>query len=127
MDSSQGYLRPLVLMSSNAISTPERWFACARLLDPYLTDPNGFALTPTLTTTVFSQCRSGRFEASPCRQTPEGHDSSITSVASHTSRMAPSIPIRIAAAHANNRGFTPATTSRASPETLSDILPMCHC
>ena len=46
MDSSQGYLRPLVLMSSNAISTPERWFACARVLDPYLTNPNGFALTP---------------------------------------------------------------------------------
>jgi hypothetical protein len=106
-------LRPLVLMSSNAISTPERWFACARLLDPYLTNPIGFALSPTLTTTVFSQCRSGRFQAGPCRQTPEGHDSSITSVASHTSRMAPSIPIRITAAHANNRGIAPSTTVQA--------------
>ena len=27
---------------------------------------------PTLTTTVFSQCRSGRFEAGPYRQTSEG-------------------------------------------------------
>ena len=46
MGSSLEYLRPLVLVSSNAISTPERWFAGARLLDPYLTNPKEFAFTP---------------------------------------------------------------------------------
>jgi hypothetical protein len=104
MGSSQKYLRLLVLMSSNAISTPERWFACARLLDSYLTGHMDPPFLPTLTTTVFSQCRSGRFEASPCRRTSEGHNSSITSVASRTSQMSTPHLIRIAAAHANTRG-----------------------
>ena len=53
--------------------------------------PRGLGFSPTLTTTVFSQCRSGWFGASPCRQTPEGHDSSIASIASPTSRTAPAL------------------------------------
>ena len=91
MDSSQGYSGPLVLVSSKAFSTPEWWFACARLLNPYLTNLFDLPLPPTLTTTVFSQCRSGWFEASPCRQTSEGHYSSITSVASHAPQTAPAV------------------------------------
>src|SRR5205807_2447008 len=32
------------------------------------------AFSHSLTTTVFSQCRSGRFDASPRRATPKGHN-----------------------------------------------------
>jgi hypothetical protein len=95
------------------VSTPKRWFTCIRLLDPYLTYHMDTPSPSTLTTTVFSQCRSGRFEAGPCRQTPEGHDSSITSMAFHTSRVAPASPFRIATAHANTRAFGLAYTGAA--------------
>ncbi len=82
------------------------------LLDPYLTHHMDTPFPSTLTTTVFSQCRSGRFGASPCRQTPEGHDSSITSMASHTSRVAPASPFRITTAHANTRAFASTLTQQ---------------
>ena len=91
MDSSRVSLCHPVLMSSELFTTPERWFACTRLLDPHLTCLVDTPFPPTLTTTVFSQCRSGRFEAGPCRQTPEGHHSSISFVASRTSRTAPAL------------------------------------
>ena len=123
MGSSQKYLRLLVLMSSNAISTPERWFACARLLNPYLTGHVDPPFVPMLTTTVFSQCRSRRFEASPCRWTSEGHKSSITSVASRTSQMSTPHLIRIAAAHANTRGSWQPLTTLDSPQPERTPLP----
>ena len=44
-----------------------------RLPDPHLTPPTG-AFSSSLTTTVFSQRSTRRFEASPRRAAPEGHN-----------------------------------------------------
>ena len=59
----------------------------------------------TLTTTVFSQCRSGWFEAGSCKQTSEGHDSSIVSRASVASRPAPAGPSAVLR-HTHVRSFS---------------------
>ena len=72
MGSSRRSLCPPVLMSFKLFTMPERWFACTRLLDPYLICLMDRPFPSMLTTTVFSQCRSGRFEAGSCKQTPEG-------------------------------------------------------
>jgi hypothetical protein len=55
-----------------SVSTPQRGFVVTRLLDSYLTHHMDAPSPPTLTTTVFSQGRSGWFEAGPCRQAPAG-------------------------------------------------------
>ncbi len=91
MDSSQENTWPLVLMSSTRFRRLNGGSIVLVFSIPYLTNLFDLPLTPTLTTTVFSQCRSGWFEAGPCRQASEGHKSSITSVASHASLTAPAV------------------------------------
>jgi hypothetical protein len=61
------------------ISTRLQRFACARLPDPHLT-PQG-AFSSSLTTTVINQRSMRRFDASPRRATPKGHNPFITRTA----------------------------------------------
>ena len=60
-----------VLMPSVFVTTLRQRFACARLPDPHLT-PHRMPFPRTLTTTVFSQRSTRRFEASPRRAAPKG-------------------------------------------------------
>src|SRR3954454_20200798 len=62
-------------MSSSFVSTRQQRFACARLPDPHLTS-RWMPFPRSLTTTVFSQCSTRRFEASPRRAAPKGLPSS---------------------------------------------------
>ena len=55
----------------------------AHLPDPYLTRSSR-AFPHTFSTTVFSQCTCGRFEAFPRRAAPEGQTTSIASTAPHS-------------------------------------------
>ena len=64
-----------VLMPSVLLTTRQQRFACARLPDPHLT-PLTTPFPRSLTTTVFSQRSTRRFEASPRRATPKGLPSS---------------------------------------------------
>src|SRR4051794_18080150 len=59
-------------MSAVFVTTRQQRFACARLPDPHLT-PRRMPFPRSLTTTVFSQRSTRRFEASPRRATPKGH------------------------------------------------------
>ena len=60
-----------VLMPSVFVTTRQQRFACARLPDPHLT-PHRMPFPRSLTTTVFSQRSTRRFEASPRRAAPKG-------------------------------------------------------
>src|SRR3954469_23122790 len=62
-------------MSSSFVSTRQQRFACARLPDPHLTS-RWMPFPRSLTTTVFSQCSTRWFEASPRRAAPKGQPSS---------------------------------------------------
>jgi len=64
VSSSSPLIRPL---HKTAITAP---FQTPRLLASYLTYHMGEPFPSMLTTTVFSQCRSGWFGASSCRQSP---------------------------------------------------------
>src|SRR5918998_2177975 len=72
-DSSRNTPHAPVSMSPVSVTTLHQRFACARLPDPYLTPYNG-AFSSSLTTTVFSQRSMRRFDASPRRATPKGHN-----------------------------------------------------
>jgi hypothetical protein len=69
-DSSQRQDQSPVLMSSE-LSTLQRWFARARLLDPYLTRSR-HAVSASLTTPALNRRSMRWFEATPCRAAPEG-------------------------------------------------------
>ena len=60
-----------VLMPSVFVTTRLQRFACARLPDPHLTS-HWMPFPRSLTTTVFSQRSTRRFEASPRRAAPKG-------------------------------------------------------
>lgn len=68
--SSQRQDQSPVLMPS-ALSTLQRWFAPARLLDPYLTHSRR-AVSASLTTPALNRRSMRWFEATPCRAAPEG-------------------------------------------------------
>jgi hypothetical protein len=68
-DSSQRQDQPPVLMPSE-LSTLQRWFARARLLDPYLTRSRR-AVSASLTTPALNRRSMRWFEATPCRAAPE--------------------------------------------------------
>ena len=71
-----GYKQPPVLTSPYSFSTPHQWFACARLLDPYLTSScEAFSLT--LTTLALYQRSLRWFETCTCKPTPRGLPSSF--------------------------------------------------
>ena len=80
-----------VLMSSVFVTTRQQRFACARLPDPHLT-PHKMPFPRSLTTTVFSQRSTRRFEASPRRAAPKGQNSFISRTASSTTN--PRLPHR---------------------------------
>ena len=69
-DSSQRQDQSPVLMSSE-LSTLQRWFAHARLLDPHLTRSR-HAVSASLTTPALNRRSMRWFEATPCRAAPEG-------------------------------------------------------
>jgi hypothetical protein len=71
-DSSRNTPHAPVSMSPVFVTTLHQRFACARLPDPYLTHTCAFS--SSLTTTVFSQRSMRRFDASPRRATPKGHN-----------------------------------------------------
>src|SRR5918997_2138020 len=71
-DSSRNTPHAPVSMSPVSVTTLHQRFACARLPDPYLTHTCAFS--SSLTTTVFSQRSMRRFDASPRRATPKGHN-----------------------------------------------------
>jgi hypothetical protein len=84
-----------VLMSTVFVTTRQQRFACARLPDPYLT-PHRMPFPRSLTTTVFSQRSTRRFEASPRRAAPKGQflhlpDSTIN----HESRLPHGTPFDV--------------------------------
>ena len=80
-----------VLMPSVFVTTRQQRFACARLPDPHLT-PHRMPFPRSLTTTVFSQRSTRRFEASPRRAAPKGQNSFISRTASSTTN--PRLPHR---------------------------------
>ena len=69
-DSSQRQDQPPVLMPSE-LSTLQRWFTRARLLDPYLTRSR-HAVSASLPTPALNRRSMRWFEATPCRAGPEG-------------------------------------------------------
>ena len=71
-DSSRNTPHAPVSMSPVFVTTLHQRFACARLPDPYLT--HTYAFSSSLTTTVFNQRSMRRFDASPRRATPKGHN-----------------------------------------------------
>ena len=65
-----------VLTSSNFISTPHQWFACARLPEPHLI-PSCGTFSLTLTTLAFDQSSLRWFGACPCKPAPRDLPSSL--------------------------------------------------
>ena len=66
-----------VLTSSDFISTPHRWFACARLPEPYLTQSSAGPFPTTLTTKALDLCSLRWFETYSCKSVPRGLPSSL--------------------------------------------------
>src|SRR4051794_36791703 len=95
-------------MSSVFVTTRQQRFACARLPDPHLT-PRRAPFPRSLTTTVFSQRSTRRFEASPRKAAPKGQLLHLpNSIINHESRLPHRTPFDVRDTRVGKVGSLPA-------------------